>query len=122
MLHYLLLVNRPRLSSIATRSSLHAHTALRIHFERTQDSVIQWDEALSSIRAVLEGWLEVQAKWAHLAPLFGPSGLPGQLPIEVCVCVCVCVCECVCVCVCKAFCFVIILRGGRSLKGALNLC
>lgn len=45
--------------------------------------MIQWDEALSSIRAVLEGWLEVQAKWAHLAPLFGPIGLPGQLPLEV---------------------------------------
>eukprot|EP00983_Pelagomonas_calceolata_P107093 1159306-Pelagomonas_calceolata.AAC.4 len=48
-----------------------------------QESVIQWDEALTSIRAVLEGWLEVQTKWAHLAPLFGPSGLPGQLPLEV---------------------------------------
>jgi hypothetical protein len=45
--------------------------------------VIQWDEALSSVRNVLEGWLEVQARWGHLAPLFGPSGLSSQLPLEV---------------------------------------
>ena len=45
--------------------------------------MIQWDEALSSVRLVLEAWLEVQARWGHLAPLFGPSGLSGQLPLEV---------------------------------------
>jgi hypothetical protein len=51
--------------------------------DRPQESVIQWDEALSSVRNVLEGWLEVQARWGHLAPLFGPSGLSSQLPLEV---------------------------------------
>jgi len=48
-----------------------------------QESVVKWDEALSSLRAVLEGWLEVQAKWAQIAPLFGPRGVADQLPLEV---------------------------------------
>lgn len=79
------------------QTSTHPHICLPLEL---QESVIQWDEALSSIRAILEGWIEVQAKWAHLAPLFGPSGLPVQLPLEVCVRV---FCVCMLMCVCKAF-------------------
>jgi hypothetical protein len=48
-----------------------------------QESVVQWDEALTNIRAVLEAWLDVQGMWCHLAPLFGPNGLSGQLLLEV---------------------------------------
>jgi hypothetical protein len=40
-----------------------------------QESVIQWDEVLGAVRAVLEAWIDVQARWCHLAPLFGTAGL-----------------------------------------------
>ncbi len=54
-----------------------------VYVEPHKDSVVQWDDALGSVRAILESWMEVQVKWSHLAPLFGPSGLTGQLLLEV---------------------------------------
>ena len=47
-----------------------------------QVRVVQWDEALTTVRTILEGWLDVQGRWTSLAPLFGPSGLAPQLPLE----------------------------------------
>lgn len=62
-------------------SSIYDRSAI-CSFALSQESVIQWDEALGSVRTILEGWLEVQSKWCSLAPMFGPQGLAGQLPLE----------------------------------------
>ncbi len=53
-----------------------------VYVEPHKDAVLQWDDALNGVRTVLESWLEVQAKWEQLAPLFGPTGLSGQLLVE----------------------------------------
>ena len=50
--------------------------------DTSQDVVVQWDDAMTNVRRILESWLEVQGKWSHLAPLFGPKGLSAQLMIE----------------------------------------
>ena len=52
------------------------------YVEPHKENVVQWDEVLGSCRGVIEAWVEVQGKWAALAPLFGPRGLAGQLVME----------------------------------------
>ncbi len=70
----------------------------------TQESVIQWDEALGSIRTVLEMWLEVQVRrHTHMHVhthgtktnsafvLSADAMLHSQEPPYIFMCVCVCV-------------------------------
>ncbi|GIL68853.1 hypothetical protein Vafri_22075 [Volvox africanus] len=47
-----------------------------------RDSVSAWDEMLGSVRTILDGWLEVQNRWNHIAPLFGAQAFDEQLPDE----------------------------------------
>lgn len=46
-------------------------------------AVTAWDETLSSVRLILDVWLEVQNRWNHIAPLFGAQAFHEQLPEEV---------------------------------------
>ncbi|EFJ51360.1 dynein heavy chain, partial [Volvox carteri f. nagariensis] len=47
-----------------------------------RDSVSAWDEMLGNVRTILDGWLEVQNRWNHIAPLFGAQAFDEQLPEE----------------------------------------
>lgn len=53
-----------------------------VYVDPHKDVVVQWDDAMTNVRSILESWLEVQGKWSHLGPLFGPHGLSGQLTVE----------------------------------------
>ena len=47
-----------------------------------EERITKWNDTLSLVSDVLEGWMEVQRSWLYLQPIFDSDDIMKQLPTE----------------------------------------